>query len=110
MITPNEKTKIESGTGSLQREASSDEGKVEKLRKEILAIRAGHTTGGYCDSESLQQKEKVLWKILSAKLEVAKKKHGYSPDPKFKHPEIRALELELNGLSWKPILVAAAEQ
>lgn len=105
----NEKEKTQSGTGSLQREAGGHEVKTEKLRKEIKAIREGHRTGGYCETEELHAQEKALWRILSEDLEAAKKKHGYSPDPKFKHAEVRALELEINGLSWKPQLVVAHE-
>jgi hypothetical protein len=103
--TVNEKEKTERGPGGLQRGTEK-----EKLRREIKAIREGHLTGGYCETETLHAQEKKLDKILRAELEESKAKHGYSPDPKFKHPEIGVLELELNGLSWKPLLVAAHEQ
>lgn len=105
MSTSHEKESTESRTGSVQREASSHEEKVRKLRKEIKAIREGHLTGGYCETEKLVEKEKALWQILSADLEHAKEEHGYSPDPKYKHAKIRALELEINGLAFKPTLV-----
>lgn len=99
--TPNEnQEKTSAGTGAIQRDAQK-----AKLRKEIKAVREGHGTGGYCETETLHEKEKALYKILSAELDAAKEKYGYSPDPKFKHPEIRTLELELNGFSWKPTLV-----
>lgn len=93
--------KAESRSGALQR----DESEAKKIRQTIKAIREGHTTGGYCETEKLQAEEKKLWKILQAKLDDAKERHGYSTDPKFKHAEIRALELEINGLSWRPTLV-----
>lgn len=98
----NEKEKIESGSGGLQRGTEK-----EKSRKQIKAIREGHLTGGYVETEALHAEEKKLDKILRKELDEAKEKHGYSPDPKFKHPEIRALELELHGLSWKPLLVVS---
>lgn len=100
--TVNEKTKVESGTGSLQRREGSDK---EKLRQKIRSIREGHTTGGYCETESLHAEEKKLDKILRAELKEAIDKHGYSPDPRFKHKLVREIEVELNGLSWKPTLV-----
>jgi hypothetical protein len=114
-------TKAQQGTGSVQRqaqtgpqttgggEASGRSGEKAILRTNIKAIREGHLTGGYCDTEKLHAAERALHPILTKELEAAKAKHGYSPDPKFKHPEIRVLELELNGLSWKPRLVVAPE-
>lgn len=97
------------GTGSLQRSKESEERNSIKaeLRKKIKGIREGHTTGGYCESEALKAEEKKLHAVLSTELEEAKSKFGYSPDPKFKHPTIRALELERDGLSFKPRLVVA---
>ena len=95
------KKKTVSGSGSLQR----DEEKTV-LRKNIKAIREGHLTGGYCDSEELQAEEKRLSKLLREDLEAARKEHGHTQDPKFKHADVRRIELELNGLSWKPTLVA----
>jgi len=82
----------------------------DELRKNITAIRQGHLTGGYCDTDKLRAEEKKLHVILAKDLEDAIKKHGYSPDPKFKHAEVRSIELELNGLSYKPKMVAAHEQ
>lgn len=110
-----DKTHHQSGTGSVQRSQKEGSGRAKEdrlktLRKERMAIKEGHTTGGYCDTEALHAKEKEIWKVLSEDLAAAKEKHGYSADPKFKHPEIRALELEINGLSWKPQLVVAADQ
>jgi hypothetical protein len=100
------------GTSSLQRQESGGESQereqVKKnLRKKIIAIRQGHATGGYCETEQLIGEEKKLHAILSSELEQLKARHGYSPDPKFKHPEIRAVEVELHGLSFKPRLVVA---
>lgn len=107
-----DQTKAQPGLGSLQREAGREEGKHREtikagFRKNIRQIREGHLTGGYCDSEALKGEEKKLYAVLATELEEAKAKFGYSPDPKFKHPTIRAIELELNGLSWKPRLVVA---
>jgi len=104
-----EKAKTESGAGGLQREAESREAEKQHLRKKIKAIREGHATGGYCETEKLHEEEKHLSKLLRADLEEAKKKHGYSPDPQFKPKEVRAIELELHGLSWKPELVVKGE-
>lgn len=106
------KTQTQQGTGSLQRRESREEiGEREKikanLRLEIRSIREGHGTGGYCQTEKLVAVEKKLHAILSTELEALKKEHGYSPDPKFKHPNIRAVEVELNGLSFRPRLVVA---
>lgn len=98
----NEKEKAESGAGGVQRGPDK-----EKSRKQIKSIREGHYTGGYVETEALHAEEKKLDKLLRKELEAAKEKHGYSPDPKFKHAEIRALELELHGLSWKPLLVVS---
>ena len=100
-----EETKNQSGTRGLQREASSHEKEVRELRQKIISIRQGHLTGGYCDTEALKVEEKKLWKILSEDLSEAKKKFGDSPDPKFKPKEVRAIEVELFGLSYRPVLV-----
>lgn len=102
-------TTAQQRSGSIQPEAPRS-GEKEKLRKNIKAIREGHTTGGYCETEALHAEERKLDKVLRKDLAAAKEKHGYSPDPKFKHPEIRAIELELHGLSWKPELVVKGEQ
>jgi hypothetical protein len=103
-----EEKKIESRPGGLQREAEGSKVKAE-LRRKIESIRRGHATGGYCETEALQVEEKKLHKVLSEELEALKQLHGYSPDPKFKHPAIRAVEVELHGLSWKPTLVVKEE-
>ncbi len=102
-MNESKKEEAQQRSGGLQR------GEKEKLREKILSIRHGHTTGGYCDSETLKVEEKKLHKILSAELAEAKEKFGYSPDPKFKHANIRAIEVELYGLSWKPELVVKGE-
>jgi hypothetical protein len=111
-----EKEKAERGPASLQRGprgGESAEGQREKrkaeLRTKIRSIREGHTTGGYCDTEKLKIEEKELHKLLSEEFEAACAIHGYSPDPKFKHKAVRDLEVELNGLSWKPKYVVAEE-
>lgn len=99
-----------SGTGSLQRSEEGERSEVKAaLRKKIRSIREGHSTGGYCETEKLHQEERKLHAILSTELEEAKAKHGYSPDPKFKPAAVRTIELELNGLSWKPKLVVAQD-
>ena len=100
--------KAVTGAGSLQRSTEGSDAK-DGIRKNIRKIREGHLTGGYCESEALQAEEKKLYAILATELEAAKQKHGYSPDPKFKHTKVRELELEINGLSWKPRLVVATE-
>lgn len=112
--TMNEKdqTKDQSRAGSLQRGPSREEIAEREqikanLRLEVRAIREGHSSGGYCNTEKLVQVEKKLHAILSTELEELKARHGYSPDPKFKHPHIRAVEVELNGLAYKPRLVVA---
>jgi len=100
-----EKTKTESGAGGLQRSPSQSEENLEALRQERRSVREGHRSGGYCDTEALHKIEKQIWQVLTARLDAAKKKHGYTPDPRFKHADIRAIELELDGLAWKPTLV-----
>jgi len=110
-----EKAKTQSGLGSLQREASQAESRQrekikDELRKKIQVIRQGHHTGGYIETEKLHEEEKKLDAILRTELEEAKQQHGYSPDPKFKPEAVRKIELELNGLSWKPRLVVAENQ
>ncbi len=104
-----EKTKTQSGPGSIQRQTKGDESERQrikgKFREEIKAIREGHATGGYCDTEKLKASERKLHGVLATELEELKAKFGYSPDPKFKHPSIRAVEVELYGLSYKPELV-----
>jgi hypothetical protein len=109
----NEKTETQRGASGLQRETSSGETQRQEikaeLRKKIQAIRQGHTTGGYCETEKLVAEEKKLHAILCTELEELKLKHGYSPDPRFKHRDIRAVEVELNGLAFKPKLVVAHE-
>lgn len=102
--TVNEKGQAQSGTHTLQRDEGREIEK-QKLRQKIRSIREGHTTGGYCDSEALKVEEKKLDKILRAELKEAIDRHGYSPDPRFKAKEVRDIEVELNGLSWKPTLV-----
>lgn len=111
-VSEKDKTETAGGVSGLQRGPSSSESKERErikteLRKKITSIRQGHTTGGYCETEKLLEVEKQLHAILSAELEEAKAKHGYSPDPKFKHPTIRAIEVELYGLAFKPKLVVA---
>lgn len=107
-----QKTKTQPGTGSVQRRTSREEvSEREKikanLRIEVRSIREGHGTGGYCNTEKLVAVERKLHAILSTELEELKAEHGYSPDPKFKHPHIRAVEVELNGLAFRPKLVVA---
>lgn len=104
-VSVKDETKNQSGSGALQREAKSS--RLETLRKKRISIREGHVTGGYCDTEALLEVEKEIFGVLSKDLEAAKEKHGYSPDPKFKHAEVRAIELELNGLAFRPRLVVA---
>lgn len=104
-MSEEDKTKTVAGTGSLQRSTQGREDVKAELRQRIKAIREGHTTGGYCDTEKLKQAERPLYDILTDELEEAKKRHGYSTDPKFKHAAIRNLELEINGLAFKPRLV-----
>lgn len=107
-----EEAKVKSGPRGLQRGTSSEEAREREeiksgLRKKIRSIREGHTTGGYCDTDTLVAEEKKLHAILATELEEAKAKHGYSTDPKFKHPDIRKLELEINSLAFRPRLVVA---
>lgn len=102
-----EKKTAQSGTRGLQRD-EKEKVKAE-LRHKILSIRQGHTTGGYCDSEALKAEEKKLDKVIRVELAEAIEKHGYSADPKYKHKEVREIEVELNGLSWKPTLVVKDE-
>jgi len=110
----NEKTETQRGPGSVQRETSSGETQRQEfkaeLRKKIQAIRQGHATGGYCETEKLIGEERKLHAVLCTELEELKLKHGYSPDPRFKHPTIRAVEVELNGLSFRPRLVVDSNQ
>lgn len=103
--------KTQSGTGGIQRGSQGKGSEAEQvkaeLRKKIRSIREGHATGGYCETEKLQAEEKKLDAILRKELDEAKAEFGYSPDPKFKHTKVREIELELNGLSWRPRLVVA---
>lgn len=106
-------TKTESRPGRIQRSAES--GKEREtikahLRKNIREIREGHHTGGYCQTEELIYEEKQLYAILSSELEEAKAEFGYSPDPKFKPAQVRAIEVELNGLAFKPKLVVDSSE
>lgn len=103
------KTQVESRTGGLQRQESSREKEKRELRKKIRSIREGHLTGGYCETEALQAEEKKLYAILKQEFDELTAQHGYSPDPRFKHKDIRTVEVELNGLSWKPRLVVAQD-
>jgi len=94
----NEKEEAQSGARSLQREASRTEA-IQEQRKKVQAVRQGHATGGYCESESLKAEEKILAKILSEAIEHAKK---IGDDV-----TVRSYTREINGLSWKPRLVVA---
>ncbi len=109
-----EKADAASGTGSLQRSTQEGSGRAEEnsikaLRQKQLSIKEGHGTGGYCDTEALLEVERQIFKLQSKALAEAKEKHGYSPDPKFKHPDVRRLELEVNGLAYKPKHVVVAD-
>lgn len=106
------KAKAVSGAGSLQRSTGSESERqqiIAGLRQKIEAIRRGHATGGYCETEKLQGEERKLARFLDEDIAALKEKHGYSPDPKFKHKDIRALEVERNGFSWQPTLVVKEE-
>jgi hypothetical protein len=105
---PESLPKKTTGTSAEKRDAQLVVIKAE-LRSRIHSIRAGHMTGGYCDTERLVIEERKLHALLAPELEQLKLKHGYSPDPKFKHGAIRAVELELNGLAYKPKLVEMEE-
>jgi hypothetical protein len=105
-----EEKKTESGAGGLQRSQTTREQEKDILRYERRQIREGHLSGGYCNTEKLLNVEGRLWRLLAEDIEEAKEKHGYSPDPKFKHPEIRKLELERDGLAFRPRLVVAVEK
>jgi len=102
------KTQTESGPDRLQRSAKeiSSTGPVEKdLRKKITAIRQGHLTGGYCETETLHAEEKKLHKIISDQIaELEDKK------PNNWQQHTAALRKELAAFSWKPRLVVADEQ
>jgi len=94
----NEKTKDQPGTGSLQRQESSSE--ETQIRQKIKAIREGHTTGGYCDTEKLKAAEKELWsRILTKRL--ANAKEGTA--------EHRDLTREIQSLAFRPKLVVAED-
>lgn len=95
----------------VQRKAGSTSAQAIKaaLRKKILSIRAGHTTGGYCDTEALINEEKKLHAILATELEAAEKKHGTHHRSELQHPEVRAIKVELAGLAYKPRLVVEKE-
>lgn len=94
--THQEKGHAESRPGSIQREESAGE---KKIRATIKAIREGHTTGGYCDTEALKAEEKKLHAILATKLEAAEKERD--------QPAIKSLNREINSLAYKPRLVVA---
>lgn len=94
--------KVKRGTRRVERQEESAEASI---RKKIVSIRAGHTTGGYCDTEALHNEEKKLYHILAVRLEEAEAKHGTHFKAEFQHPTVRALKLEINGLSYKPQLV-----
>lgn len=105
----NETEKDQRGPRSVQREAGSTEAQEVKaeLRKKIVSIRAGHTTGGYCETEKLIAEEKKLHAILATELEAAEKKHGTNHRSELQHPEVRAIKVELAGLAYKPRLVVS---
>jgi cell division protein FtsB len=71
------------------------------IEKEIVAIRAGHGTGGYCDTEQLHSAEKLLTTQLRKELENLK------PREMERRGEILK---QLLGMSWKPKMVEAKEQ
>jgi hypothetical protein len=76
----------------------------EGYRKKIRSIREGHITGGYCETEILQQAEKSLASILNTELEEIER----SGQPG-QAQRIFAIERELRGFSWKPRLVVAQD-
>ncbi len=96
-----EKSKTQPGISSLQRETSSEKGQPD-LETQIKAIREGHTTGGYCDTEELHKKEKQLFRILTAALEEAEKDR--------EHERVRILKRRIEALSFRPKLVVAENQ
>jgi len=99
------KAKVESGPRSLQREAlegGSDEELT--LRQKIKAIRQGHTTGGYCDTEALHAAEKQLAPFLHDRIAICTEQHSFDAVQ-----AKRITERELASLAWKPRLVVAPE-
>jgi len=98
-----EKTKAQSGTGSLQQGASQS--REQKVRSKINAIRQGHATGGYCDTDALKEQEKELDGILVEKikaLEIA--------DASGNRAAVALIERERKSFAWKPKLVVSADQ
>jgi FKBP-type peptidyl-prolyl cis-trans isomerase (trigger factor) len=95
--------------GSLQRETKGEQVTREQikanLRKEIKAVREGHVTGGYCDTEALQAQEKKLHAILTKELEDIGSTQDYAS---VEHRKL--INKELAGLSWKPRLVVDPNQ
>jgi len=97
-----EKGKAELGAGSVQRSTGSES--KAAILKEITAIRQGHATGGYCDTEALKVEEQKLHGILEAEVNAEEKKQ---PRDDFR---IRSIKREIAALAYKPRLVVAADQ
>jgi len=96
--------KTQRGTGSLQRskEGGDAENKKAELKKEIRGIREGHTTGGYCETVKLLEKEKELHNIIVKEIEDLE--HSKEAGSGLK---AATLKRELAGLAYRPRLVVA---
>jgi hypothetical protein len=104
-VNEKEKTEAVGGASSIQRVAKSGHSEKEvkqavlgALRKEIQAIRQGFTTGGYCETETLKEKEKRLHAVLCQEL-----------DESCERETREAIEHELAGLCYRPRLVVAQD-
>lgn len=87
---------------SIQRSASETETCrriKEAVKAKVEAVRQGHTTGGYCDTDSLMEGERQLHAIISAEIEEAQIIRDSGA--------IKRLERELAGLAYRPRLVVA---
>jgi hypothetical protein len=105
-----EASKTERGATRLQPGASRSESQEREqikdaLRKERRAVKEGHLTGGYCETEALHKVERKLHAILSAEIEECEAQPNEGNATRK-----RALQRELAAFSWKPKLVVAANQ
>lgn len=100
-MSEKDKTQTQSGINSLQRETQSGE---DWQRKKVKAVREGHATGGYIETEELKAEEKKLAEILSKKIADAEREKGHAATA-----EIRGIQREIAGFCWRPQLVVKAD-
>jgi hypothetical protein len=98
--------KTQPGAGGLQRPPGSGQSNEREqnknaLRKERQAIKEGHATGGYCQTEKLHAVEKKLHAILTEERDQAVEDGD--------KPTAKTTAHELAGFSYAPRLVVAPD-